>query len=67
VKRATEAMEPILNEVWTVSYDRRDRDRNDTMRRVEMSWENRTPAQVAENLNAFLIATGAQLKVVPIE
>lgn len=62
-----ETTEPVLTEYWSVTYDRRDRDRSDTIRKVEMSWDNRTTAQVAENLNTFLAATGVPLKVVAAE
>jgi len=56
-----------LTEQWNVTYNLRERDRGDALRTVEMTWENRTPAQVAENLNAFLLAAGAPLKVVLAE
>ena len=53
-----------LTERWSVSYYQTLRDRGDTVRQLEMSWENRTPDEIMANLNAFLVACSAPLKVV---
>lgn len=53
-----------VTESWSMNFTRRGRDCGDVHRTVEMSWENRTPAQVMENLNAFLVAVRVPLRVV---
>jgi hypothetical protein len=55
-----------VNESWNVSYAVRDNDGND-MKSINMSWERQSLAQALENLNTFLVATGAPLKVVQAE
>lgn len=64
-RKETEQLPEHLNETWTISYNLRERESSDTHRSIEMSWENRTPAEVMDNLNAFLVATRMPLKVVP--
>ena len=58
-------MRPVY-ESWSVSYTVRDSDSSD-VKAINMSWEKQSLAQVLENLNTFLVATGASLKVVPTE
>lgn len=47
-----------------VSYRLDDANSNDTIRDVSMNWANRTPEQVADNLNIWLTACGFDLEVV---
>jgi hypothetical protein len=54
------------NESWSISYTLRDGASND-VRSIVMSWERQTPAQIIQNLNSFLVAAGAPLKVVASE
>lgn len=56
-------MRPVY-ESWTVSYTARDSESSD-IKSINMSWEKQPLAQAVENLNTFLVATGAPLKVVP--
>lgn len=56
-----------LTESWSISYCLTERDSGHERRNMQMSWQNRTPDQILGNLNAFLVAAGAPLKVVAAE
>lgn len=54
---------PSTYESWILSYTLRDSESSD-VKSISVSWEKQPPAQVLQNLNTFLTATGAPLKVV---
>jgi hypothetical protein len=53
-----------MNESWNVSYSARERNSGEDIKCVSMNLENRSPEEVMENLNTWLVACGYQLKVV---
>jgi hypothetical protein len=53
-----------MNESWNVSYNARERNSGEDIKCVSMNWENRSPEEIMENLNTWLVACGYQLKVV---
>lgn len=53
-----------LNENWNVSFTRRDRNSNEDMINLSMSWENHDYEHARKNLNTWLTAIGVPLEVV---
>jgi hypothetical protein len=56
-----------LNHYWSVNYRSSERDSGDEVRNISMSCENRSTAEVRDNLNAFFRAIGIPLRVAEVE
>jgi hypothetical protein len=67
MKRHTSEEQKVFDETWSVTYAYRERDSCKDVRNVQMSWENRTPEEIMENLNAFLVSTRTPLRVISSE
>jgi hypothetical protein len=52
-------------ENYSVSYNCRERNNNEDIKCVSMSWENRSVDEIMDNLNTWLTACGVPLKVTP--
>lgn len=58
------AKSPKQNERWNVSYCATDQNSNDTIKDLNISWENRDIESIKNHLNTFLNAIGVALEVV---
>lgn len=56
--------DPTTIQSWSMNFAVRTRTNSDTLRSIDMSWDGLSAAQVMDNLNTFLTATGVPLKVV---
>lgn len=52
-----------MNENWNISFTRRDKNSSEDIINLSMSWENGDVEHVMDNLNTWLTAIKAPLKV----
>lgn len=53
-----------VNECFTVGYNSREKNTNDSVKDISMSWENRDLDDIKDNLNTWLRAIELPLEVV---
>lgn len=53
-----------MNESFTVSYNSREKNTDDSVKEISMSWENRDVEEIRNNLNIWIRAIDLPLEVV---
>jgi len=64
MKGTVMAKQRQVNENWSISFTRREKNSGEDMINLSMSWENGDVEHAMENLNTWLTAIKAPLKVV---